>query len=273
MVMKRGQNLAFAYYFNSEVSYSLNETQRIILQTETDYPFDEQIKVKVVHSDGGVPVKLSFRVPQWCESPQLLLNHEKIRADKTGNWMNIEKTWEKGDSVELFFPMDIKVTFWKERSCYVERGPILFTLPVQGIRRNIDDWGGFEEIRDTNSKWNYCIVIDKIDPRSSFSLKIHDRNENGLSWEKPKVGLLADAFILDEWKYEEKDYWNANRASPYIPLLPHQYYEGIKRAGYGRFAEPRTEKVELVPYGNTTLRMTYLPWIYKPVVAEFNKVR
>ena len=187
------------------------------------------------------------------------------------HWIVIDKAWTKDDFIELVLPMEIKVNFWKERACYIERGSILFALPVQGIKKPLDKWGGFEEVLDTTAHWNYCLVLDKKNPASSFSVKNNPAAEGDLSWEKPRVSLQVNAFILDEWVYTVKDFKNPYRASPFLPLLPEQYYEGIKRARFGRFARPKCDTVELVPYGNTTLRMTYLPWIYEPVMADFNK--
>ena len=271
MILKSDGDLAFAYYFNGEVTCPIDQNQNITFKVETEYPFDDQIGIKITQAQGDVPVKLKFRVPQWCNSPKLLVNNAETGVTTEGNWMIIEKVWAKDDFIELVLPLNIKVNFWKERSCYIERGPVLYTLPVKGIKKSIDKWGGFEEILDTTATWNYCLVLNKNKPESSLSVKNYPVEESDLSWEKPRVSLVVNAFALDEWEYKEKDFKNPYRASPFLPLLPEQYYEGIKRARFGRFARPECETVELVPYGNTTLRMTYLPWIHEPVMADFNK--
>ena len=42
--------------------------------------------------------------------------------------------------------METRVTIDKDSLAVVERGPLLYTLPVEGRRIRLDQWGSFGEV-------------------------------------------------------------------------------------------------------------------------------
>ena len=72
---------------------------------ESDYPWQGLVKI-VVDQTEGAAWKLSLRVPAWCERASLRVNGRELDAPAVpGAYITVDRTWRKGDLVELDLPM------------------------------------------------------------------------------------------------------------------------------------------------------------------------
>src|SRR5208282_2679984 len=75
------------------------------ITTTTDYPFGETIHMRV-EPEREVKFPLYLRIPGWCQAAQITLNGSAVREKPDGKrFVRIDRTWSKGDLVELEFPM------------------------------------------------------------------------------------------------------------------------------------------------------------------------
>jgi hypothetical protein len=73
---------------------------------------------------------LKFRIPHWSRATRVNLNGKPIGGVKAGDYLALERTWRRGDAVEIDF--DFSLRYWVgERECAsktsVYRGPLLLT--------------------------------------------------------------------------------------------------------------------------------------------------
>ncbi len=147
-------NLYLTFYAESETELKMGETAIKIAQ-ETDYPNEGSIKLSL-DVEAEKSFKLHVRIPTWAQGKQfvpgdlyqftepaesswtLSVNGEKSKPFELQNgFAVIERTWKKGDVVELDLPMPIQsntsheaVEENRNRIAYT-RGP--FVMCAEGI--------------------------------------------------------------------------------------------------------------------------------------------
>ena len=117
------------------------------LEQTTDYPWDGKIRVKVTKGSGKFAIKL--RIPSWLKtSPtnnDLYQYQDKAKTysvsvngqalyPENRDYIEISRSWKKGDTIELDFPMDVRRIVANDNAeddrgkVAFERGPIVFCL-------------------------------------------------------------------------------------------------------------------------------------------------
>ncbi|MGA9349378.1 MAG: beta-L-arabinofuranosidase domain-containing protein [Anaerolineae bacterium] len=121
-------------YASARMEAELGTGQRVVLRTETEYPWDGRVKVTVEETDGAT-WQLALRVPGWCDGASLQVNSQAVEAATTGGtYATIERAWQVGDVVELDLPMVPRLTAPNPRidaihgSLAIERGPLVYCL-------------------------------------------------------------------------------------------------------------------------------------------------
>jgi hypothetical protein len=179
------------------------------------------------------------------------VNGKETLAEARESWINLNRSWGPSDVIELTLPMETRVTIDKDGLALVERGPLVYALPVEGRRIKVDQWGSFEELVTAESKWNYALVLVKTNPAKPFTFHELKVPANAYVWEYPRVALEVDAVRVSEWKFDKDPALLIPNLSQDIPEPPFPARPVI-------VAGPR-ETIRLVPYGCTILRMTQLP--------------
>ena len=117
------------------------------LEQTTDYPWDGKIRIKINKGSGRFAIKL--RLPSWLKrSPTN--NNLYVYIDKTPpysvsvngqglypenrDYISIQRSWKKGDVIELEFPMDVRRIVANDNAedlrgkVAFERGPVVYCL-------------------------------------------------------------------------------------------------------------------------------------------------
>ena len=219
------------------------------ISCQTNYPFDETIKMSVKPSQPAqFPVYL--HIPLWCAKPLIRVNGEPVKIEKQPNgFMKLSQTWKENDQIEITLPMTPKVVHGNEtpypqiayfdpyhkmakdttiRNPYgcVYYGPLLFSLPIPDINPDQEAQG---------AKINYALDVKPADALQQITVQRTKMPEHwNWSIDSP-IRLTVNAQEFD-WKPTE------NKVLPDKPV------------------EKGTQvQVQLVPYGTTKFRVTMFP--------------
>lgn len=121
--------------------------KKIVLEQETSYPWNGDIRIRVVK--GALPFTMNLRIPGWVRNEVLpgdlyryddeqklgytvTVNGEAVEGELQKGYLQIERKWKKGDVVEVHFDMQPRVVRANEKVAAdrgrvaVERGPIVY---------------------------------------------------------------------------------------------------------------------------------------------------
>jgi hypothetical protein len=243
--------LAATLYGPSVVNTVAGKGIPVKITSDTHYPFEETVRMTVEPSKTcSFPIYL--RIPEWCRKPEITVNDEPVSINnKIHGFLKIDRKWEKGDRINLNFPMHVEVKDGREtpypREDYFVKGssagrelaketnvnspyrtilygPLLFALAVKDIRPD-------EQSPDV--KWNYALISDN---ENDIEVE-HSAMPAVWSWqiEDAPVKLIAKAGTFD-WK-----------PTPILPLPG----DKVKVS--------EDVRITLVPYGCTKFRISMFP--------------
>lgn len=122
-----GGDLVVNYYGPGLASTTMSDGLAVELRQETDYPLSGTIRLQVNPSH---PARfgLKLRIPYWSRHTRVRLNHEPAAAPAPGQYYEIRREWQAGDTVEI--DLDMSLHFWRgEKECAglvsVFRGPLV----------------------------------------------------------------------------------------------------------------------------------------------------
>jgi DUF1680 family protein len=83
----------------------LRDRTAVSLRTETLYPGDEHIRI-VVDPSTKKSFSTKLRIPAWCQNASVSVNGKPLATQcDTDGYMHLERTWKKGDEIDLTFKM------------------------------------------------------------------------------------------------------------------------------------------------------------------------
>ncbi len=235
------QGLVAVAYGPSEVKARVADGVDVTILEETQYPFQGHIRFTVTVPEPLV-FPLHLRIPAWAEGAVIQVGKKTI-SPEAGTFAVIKRKWSTGDSVVLNLPMKVRVETRYHDAVSVMRGPLYFALRIGERFKELkhyylqsSDW----EVHPT-TPWNYGLIIDKTNPENSFVVETRDIAGNIWDQENAPVVLRARGKAIPEWTIVN----NSAGDTPQSPVISDQ---------------PLTE-LELIPYGNTRLRITEFPVI------------
>lgn len=121
--------------------------KKVVLEQETGYPWNGDIRVKV--AKGNAPFVMNLRIPGWVRGEVLpgdlyryadgkvlhysvSVNGEPVSGELQKGYLQIDRKWKKGDVVEVHFDMEPRVVRANEKveadrgRVSLERGPIVY---------------------------------------------------------------------------------------------------------------------------------------------------
>jgi hypothetical protein len=252
--------LAAVLYGPSAVTARVGEDSSLvrIVQT-TDYPFRERIEFNI-SAEQPVAFPLALRVPGWCSAPRLVINGKPVPAVRDPNgFIILRRTFTPGERIVLTLPMKLAVTHWPQNGIGIERGPIVYSLPIK------ENWTPRVEPKFTTedfpsweatpaSDWNYGLALDPEKLESEVQVKNVPGPGPGPipgsiidPWENPPTTLSVPVRKIEGWELQASPDRPEQQFTPPLPDLSLNRPAG------------EVERVSLVPYGSTHLRLTIFP--------------
>ena len=242
--------LAVAAYGPGRVTAKVADGVKVTITQVTDYPFRDTVALNV-STPSTVRFPLKLRIPGWCTKPVVSINGSTIEGVQPGTYHTIERPWRDGDSVRITFPMKAKASVWINNSVGIERGPLVYSLLIKEswktVSSKLDGRFKTEEITAT-SPWNYGLAIADLDkPDAGISVVESAMPVQPFKASDAPIKLTVDARKVSDWGNFRKDLPGRAEEPPIGPMVS---------------TEP-IEKVTLVPFGSTELRITYFPYVGK----------
>lgn len=237
------KGLAVIAYAPVEVNALVADDVPINLEVATDYPFKEQILIKVTLGK-SVRFPLLLRMPEWCRQPKVMVNGQSLKGMKTGSFFKIDRVWQTNDQVTLEFPMEVKLSDQVNNSVSVERGPLVYSLKINAnysIRKQHPVPGFYDYEVTAASPWNYALVLDRKNGGKTIRVEESSMPENPFIQSTTPVKLHAQAKRVQSWTIAD----NQMHAFE-VPASPLQSEEAL-------------EEITLIPFGAENIRITNFP--------------
>lgn len=102
------QGIFINLYTSSKITQTLKDGSKVNLFVETDYPFDGKVKV-TFNGANAKRFNLRLRIPGWCATASATWPEQNSRAVESGKYLEVNRTWKKGESVELQLKMPVRM--------------------------------------------------------------------------------------------------------------------------------------------------------------------
>ncbi len=223
---------------------------------DTNYPFSERIDFRISCAE-PVEFSLRLRIPAWCKTAKIQVNgKDEPVSVEAGSFTHVRRRFANGDCVSLLLPMEVSATTWPDNGLAVERGPLVYSLPVQGKWQTVaDDYSTPEfpawDLSPTGS-WNYALQESERKDAVFPFVKAVEQPGGADLWAQPPVALSVKAKRVKNWDLAPSEVLGQDCVfTPRLPdpaLLPEALSEEF-------------EEVLLKPFGTTDLRLTVFPRI------------
>lgn len=231
--------LAATAYAPCKVNTVIRNTP-VHVQEETAYPFSGTVYL-MVHPASPLAFPLLLRIPAWAENTSIKVNGRPVdNTPQPGTFARIERTWSKGDIIEIMFPMVPRASRGYHDSISLERGPLVFSYNIGEdwlklrTRGMTADWQVYP-----TTEWNYALAMDAENAPQSISAMESPISEAPFTKDGAPVKLQIKARQLPSWMGED------NVANP-VPESPVKSTEPEKQ-------------ITLIPYAAAKLRITAFP--------------
>ncbi len=262
MAFRGDDGLYIAAYGPATVNFG-----ELTLKMDTAYPFRDTVTC-TVSTENPVETTLHFRVPGWCKNARFAVNGKTSDAAAVpGTWYAIAGSFADGDVVTVTLPMTVDISQVDDGDACarypmaVEYGPLLFAFHVPEYWHTVKgnpttplpegwNWWGIGALFDYDREadqyesngmrkfditWNIAMAED-TDPAA---VQVELCDTDGYVWENPPVKLRLPGY-------------KALYSYPPYPRKTMDLYTGPVDVHM-------EQEIELVPYGCTNLRISYIP--------------
>lgn len=102
----KGNQLWINLYIASQLNW---KDQGITLKQVTQFPEEDTIRF-TVNTAKSVQAAFNFRIPYWCDDPQMKINNAEVKIDaKPSSYFTVDRTWKDGDTIEFKLPMKLHI--------------------------------------------------------------------------------------------------------------------------------------------------------------------
>ena len=263
-----GGGLVAALYGPSAVRAHVGkDAQEITITEDTKYPFSETIQF-AMRTEGKVRFPLWVRVPGWCSGATVTINGQSCDVDTVpGSFVKLEREFSDGDVVVVSLPMSLKLTHWPRGGVGVERGPLVYSLLIEedwqineDVPRSSKDFPAWDIL--PSSPWNYALATDEEHFERDIEVVRNAATSN--PWDikdsPPPITLRVPVRRVKKWTFQGVN----ENPKDNDEKLPHKEYmlrnpELPEPESLSDRLDEKIERVSLVPYGCTHLRLTIFP--------------
>ena len=242
------KGLAAIEYAPCEVTAGVGKNNsKVLIREVTNYPFDQDITFEV-STARDVEFPLQIRIPSWCREAVLLLNGTLLRTEHGGQMAVVSRIWRNGDRLTLQLPMEVRISEWGRNSRAVERGPLVYALKLQ------ERWEMGRETTEgeywcvyPQSAWNFGLLQQCVlKPDACMEVKeVHPVGADFVwNLSHAPVEITTSARRIPSWQM-------AGDVAP----LPVSDRNGLYKGSAG----DAVEKITLIPYGCTKVRIVAFP--------------
>lgn len=237
MADKQG-GLAAVSYAPCEVSAVVGDGAHAQWRVSGNYPFRDTVVMDLT-LDRDASFSLSLRIPAWCEAPQVEVNGKPVAITPVDGYAKVVRRWRSGDQLTLRLPMEARTRSRNLQAISVERGPLVYVLPIQenwqllAEREKFHDWEVYP-----GSPWKYGLLSDNDYEAVEFDVPYQPFDAK-----QAPVRLKAKGQLVRNWAMEG----NNAGTPPHVPDVSGQL----------------VRELELVPYGSAKLRIGEFPLIGK----------
>lgn len=234
------------------LEYSPNElrttiaNQEVSIRETTNYPFGDVVTFEFSLAK-NISMPLTLRIPSWCREAVISVNGEKLESYTGGQIVTVKGTWRDKDKITLHMPMEVTTTNWGKNSRAVERGPLVYALKLE------ERWekgtepteGDFMSIYPTQD-WNYGLLLDVVkNPGAALQVNVRPVSDDFVwNLKHAPVEITAPARKIPNWKM--------------VDGVAHQPVTNRSGVYKGEVSDT-IEKITLVPYGCTKVRVVAFP--------------
>ena len=258
--------IVVSFYAPAEAAFPVAVCGGAKLVMDTAYPFEDVVRLRV---DAPVAVDVDMRIPAWAGSATVAVNDAPPVAATCASFHTVRLA-PGANLVTLVFAPETVISpgFGAGGGVAVTRGPLLFALPLReqwaALRSyafNAKDWQV-----TTNSSWNMALLLspkaatDVGGASLAHSLSFHrlsdvmrasdDDSVAPFASSRPRVWLTGHARRCGVWGSAD----GGHTADP-PPSSPVCGPNGTDECG-------PLEEVVLVPFGNTRLRVSVMPYTF-----------
>jgi len=241
------KGLMAAAYGPSNVKAKVGDGTEVSIQEKTGYPFEDTIHFTVT-TPKTVSFPLELRIPGWCKEATVSINGQKLRSDKGGQIIKIEREWKSGDTLDLQLPMEVTTSSWARNSRTVERGPLVYALKIkEDFKEQTHEKEGRYFDITAGSAWNYGLPQSVLkEPAKQFNVTTKAVPEKGVPWNQinAPVEISATGKKIPQWKIVDG-----------VARQPVTSRDGF----YQGEVAPDAEPITLIPFGCTKLRIVAFP--------------
>jgi uncharacterized protein len=210
----------------------------VCVEVDTDYPFRETVQI-TISCESALTFPLQLHIPSWTRGATIQIGNQREPVE-TGSWYHLEREWSGSERLLLHLPMRIQVQTRYHNSVALERGPLVYALPIdeewKQVRGELPhaDW----EVHP-KSPWNYALAVDRMHPEHGCQVTLHEVGACPFSPEGAPISLHLKGKQVPGWRLE------GHAAGP-LPVSPIH-------------SDQPWEDLTLIPYGCTNLRVTEFP--------------
>jgi len=213
------------------------EGKNITLELNTDYPFRDQVILRVKASS-PVMFSIKVRVPNFAQHAKIEVDNE-LQTCVAGEYITLNRMWNDNE-IKMHFPMRASYVARPNQQYALIRGPLVYSLKIEENWVRINEHVPGHELPHGDfeiypaSPWNMKLV-GKPDASDIVFSEFPISNTPFCSSTAPVVANTR-GFEVD-WAIEHDS--------------------AAAKAGNDRLSD--TKQVTLIPYGCTCLRMTEMP--------------
>jgi hypothetical protein len=224
----------------------------VTVLVKTDYPFRDAIALTVTPARAA-RFPLLLRVPAWADGASVRVGAGAEEQMRPGTLHRLDREWNGATEVTLRFPMRSAVSVRYNEAVAVERGPLVYSLRIgeEWSRVNADKphrelpHADFE-VRPT-TPWNYGLIVDERHPGNSLRFDERPVGDRPFSPEGAGVVASARGRRIPKWRVVRG--W-AGELSP---------ADGAWADPGSAVSDQPVERITLIPYGCTNIRITEFP--------------